>query len=357
MNSLELLGWNDFFEKNIYTSDKDNFIIARIIAEHKNVFIVKTPDTELRATISGNLFYNASARSDIPVVGDWVLLKKDISQIGIIQKLISRKTKLSRTSPNDRNDRKTFIGNEQIIASNIDIVFIMTSLNQNFNLSRIERLLTLVYTSGASPIILLSKSDLCDDLYEKLNQVEQIAFGVPIIKFSNITSDGIYNIKSIIEPGKTYCLLGSSGVGKTTLMNILCNRNEKTLEIREKDSHGRHSTTSRSLYFLENGGMIIDTPGIREIGLFDSSETELEQSYSEIEDLARNCKFSNCSHTNEPGCAIQAAINDGVIDSRRLKNYLKMQTEIMFQTDKSSAIKNKKEKTKKIAKLIKEMKL
>lgn len=355
MENLKFLGWDDFYEKYLTSNDKEKYEIARIISEHKNAFIIKTANCECRATISGHFFHNIETRSDIPVVGDWVLVQRGFQDSAIIQKIIPRKTKLNRRSP---VDRKALSGGnfEQVIASNIDIVFIITSLNQNFNLSRIERALALVYTSGAVPAILLSKSDLCEDFGIKTQQVEQIAFGVPVINFSNVTARGLDEIQKLIEPGKTACMLGSSGVGKTSLMNILCNRSEKTVEIREKDAHGRHATTARSLYFLENGGMIIDTPGIREIGLFDSDNESLGNTYQDIELLALLCKFRDCTHTNEPGCAVLEAIKTGDLDERRLKNYLKLQKENIFVSDKVQALREKETKFKKIAKMIKQIK-
>ena len=252
------------------------------------------------------------------------------------------------------NDRTEALGNQQIIASNIDTVFIVASLNQDFNLSRIERTLALVYNSGASPVILLSKSDLCDNTEQKLNSVTEIAFGVPIIDFSNVTGNGIDEIKKFIQPQKTYCLLGSSGVGKTSLMNILCNKNEKTAEIRESDDRGRHATTARNLYFLENGAMVIDTPGIREVGIIEFGDNT--ENFSDIEELAIHCKFTNCTHTNEPGCTITSALVDGTLNKRRFQNWIKLKTEAQFQADKEVALKNKKDKFKKIAKLNKQMK-
>lgn len=354
MNSITNLGWDNFFETALSDQDKNDFVIARVIAEHKNAFTIHDGIAEHRAIISGKMYHNIQKTSDMPVVGDWVLLHIEPNSNAIIERVLPRKTALSRRAP---NDRKTF-GNDgtQIIASNIDIVFIVTSLNQNFNLSRIERALAMVYTSGASPVILLSKADLCDTAEIKINMVEEVAFGVPVISFSNMTMNNVDTINNMILPGKTACLLGSSGVGKTSLMNILCNRTEKTSEIREKDSHGRHATTSRSLYFLSNGGLIIDTPGIREIGLVDSDQ-EIEKLYGDIEDLITECRFSNCSHTNEPGCAILDAIEKGVLDERRFKNYLKVQKESIFQSDKVGALKAKQEKFKKISKMAKNIKM
>ncbi len=354
MNSITNLGWDNFFETALSDQEKNDFVIARVIAEHKNAFTIHDGIAERRAIISGKMYFNIQKTSDMPVVGDWVLLRVEPNSNAIIERVLPRKTALTRRAP---NDRKTF-GNDgtQIIASNIDIVFIVTSLNQNFNLSRIERALAMVYTSGATPVILLSKADLCDTAEIKINMVEEVAFGVPVISFSNMTMNNVDTINNMILPGKTACLLGSSGVGKTSLMNILCNRTEKTSEIREKDSHGRHATTSRSLYILSNGGLIIDTPGIREIGLVDSDQ-EIDKLYGDIEDLITECRFSNCSHTNEPGCAILDAIENGVLDERRFKNYLKVQKESSFQSDKVGALKAKHEKFKKISKMAKKLKM
>lgn len=353
MKNLESIGWNSYYEDNITDKDKKNFDIARVIAEHRKFFVIKTSDKEYRAIVSGNFFHNTMTKSDMPVVGDWVMIKKDTFDPAIIQKIITRKTALTRRLP---ADRKASAGSkEQVIGSNIDTVFIVTSLNQNFNLSRIERALALVYSSGATPVILLSKSDLCDAADKKIELVKEVAFEVKIISFSNITMIGIDEIKSLFKPGKTFCLIGSSGVGKTSLMNILCDKSEKTAEIRAKDDTGRHATTARSLYFLENGGMLIDTPGIREIGLI-NSDTDTVESFDDIDELATNCKFNDCSHGNEPGCAVNAAIANGELDSRRFNNYLKMKTENKFQNDKEIAMRNKNVKFKKISKMIKQIK-
>lgn len=353
MENLESMGWDDFFQNQLNPSELNNSVIARVIAEHKNAFTIRTDSGECRATISGRFFHELKQSADMPVVGDWLLLRKPIETTGVIEKIIPRKTMLSRRAP---TDRKTF-GNdkEQAIVANIDIVFIVSSLNQNFNLSRIERALALVYSSGAMPIVLLSKADLCDDATNKVFQVEQIAFGVPVVAFSNITQANIDTIAGFITPGKTACLIGSSGVGKTSLMNTLCGLSEKTAEIRSADDRGRHATTSRSLYVLSNGGMLIDTPGIREMGLLDGVD-ELDNMYDDIEELACGCKFSDCTHTSEPGCAVLAAIESGNMDERRFKNYARMQKETRFQSDKAGAIKAKQEWHKKLSKVIRQMK-
>jgi len=354
MKSLKQLGWNDFYENHLTAEDKNNFKIARVIAEHKNKFVLSTGTDEHRAKISGKFFYNAETQADIPVVGDWVLIRKDNQEPCIIEKILPRKTALTRRASLDRKSFKTNL-KEQTVVSNIDKIFIVVSLNKNFNLSRIERSLIFVYNSGANPIILLSKSDLCDSVEEKLSLVQEIAFGVPILSFSNITLEGIDAITSYIKEGETVCLIGSSGVGKTSLINILCSRSEKTIEIREKDDKGKHATTSRSLYFLSNGGMIIDTPGLKEIGLWEDN-IGFETTYSDIEKLASLCKFKNCTHKTEPECFIREAIEQGELDERRFKNYLKMKKEQEFQDDKIGALQKKQNETKKISKLIKKMK-
>ncbi|MDR1071255.1 MAG: ribosome small subunit-dependent GTPase A, partial [Rickettsiales bacterium] len=240
-------------------------------------------------------------------------------------------------------------------AGNIDVIFIVTSLNQNFNLSRIERALALAYDSGATPVILLSKSDLCEDAPAKIAEVERIAFGVPVIQFSNITGQNIDAIRGMIKPGQTACLIGSSGVGKTTLTNTLCGLSDKTIEIRAKDGRGRHATTGRALHPVAGGGMIIDTPGIREIGLLDNAAS-LEEMYGGMEELISKCRFGNCTHANEPGCAVRAAIENGELDERQFKNYVKMQTENRWATDSAGARRAKQERNKAIAKLVRRIK-
>lgn len=353
MEHLKPFGWDDGFAVHLSPEDIQNFVVARVTAEHKNAFAVVDGASERRATISGKFFHDIRRSTDMPVVGDWVCLRRDIADAGVIEKIIPRKTMLSRRAP---NDRKTF-GNdkEQVIVANVDVVFIVSSLNQNFNLSRIERALALVYTSGAMPVILLSKADLADDAPAKIIAVEGIAFGVPIISFSNITGQNIDQIRSYITPGKTVSLIGSSGVGKTSLLNILTGRDEKTIEIRATDDRGRHATTARSLYVLDNGGMIIDTPGIREMGLVDGTD-DLDEMYGDIEELAHACRYTDCSHTNEPGCALLSAIENGTLDERRLKNYFRLQKEQRFIEDKDGARRAKQAWHKSLAKEIRQMK-
>ena len=355
MKNLNELGWGDFFKNHISPDDKNKYIITRIIAEHKNAFDVSDGGAEFRATISGRFFHELKRTADMPVVGDWVLMRRNGADTDtvMIEKIIPRQTMLRRRAP---TDRKTF-GNdgEQVIVSNVDIIFIVTSLNQNFNLSRIERALALVYGSGAAPVVLLSKSDLCDDAPAKIAEVEQIAFDVPVIPFSNITGQNVDVIAGMIKPGQTACLIGSSGVGKTSLTNTLCGISEKTTEIRAKDDRGRHATTGRSLYILANGGMIIDTPGLREIGLLDNAES-LEQIYGGIEELICQCRFNNCTHTNEPDCAVRTAIESGELEARQFKNYIKMQKESRWVNDSAGARKDKQEWNKKVAKLVRQIK-
>ncbi|OPZ79165.1 MAG: putative ribosome biogenesis GTPase RsgA [Alphaproteobacteria bacterium ADurb.Bin438] len=353
MKSIKNLGFSDFHEKSLEPCDIENYKISRITAEHKNSYIVNDGNYDYFATISGKFFHKLQNEGTIPVVGDFVLLKKDTLSPAIIEKIVPRKTCLKRIS---KLNRKSFnISNkEQIIVSNVDKVFIVTSLNQDFNLSRIERALSFVYDSGASPIILLSKSDICDNLDELMDKVEQIAFGVPIIAYSNVTKDGLDKIKSFIKQGETYCLIGSSGVGKTSLINNICGLNEKTIKIREGDDKGKHATTSKALYVLENGGMIVDLPGLREIGIFNENEG-FDTTYSDIEELIGLCKFSDCTHTNEPNCAVRQAIKDGFLDERRFKNYLKLKKEQEFVTDKKQAMLKRKQELKRISKLIRQM--
>ena len=353
MNNLNQLGWCDFFENHVSPDDK--YIIARIIAGHKNAFDVSDGKSEFRAAISGRFFHELKQTADMPVVGDWILMRRSDAEAdtAMIEKVIPRRTMLRRRAP---TDRKTFGSDgEQVIVSNVDIIFIVTSLNQNFNLSRIERTLALVYSSGATPVILLSKSDLCDDISAKISEVEQVAFGVPVIQFSNITGQNIDVIAGMIKPGMTACLIGSSGVGKTTLTNTLCSLSEKTAEIRAKDGRGRHATTGRSLHILQNGGMIIDTPGLREIGLLDGAACA-EQMFSDIEELIRQCRFSNCTHTNEPDCAVNTAIESGDLEARQFKNYIKMQKEARWASDSAGARRAKQEQSKEIAKFTRKIK-
>lgn len=320
--------------------------IARIVSVHKDSYTVTKGGPEIFAELSGNLLYRAELASDLPTTGDWVYADFfDDDTHAIIYGVFPRKTLLQRKTAGKLIDF-------QLIAANIDVAFIIQSLNENFNLRRLERYLVMVNESGIEPVILLSKSDLISS--EEINEIKKKILDITpettVIAFSNLNQNSIDSIISLLKSGSSYCLLGSSGVGKTTLLNsIIGNETFETKQVSKIKNKGRHTTTSRQLVLLENGAMIIDTPGMRELGSM-SVDDGLDETFSDIRELSLSCKFSNCSHTNEKGCAILAAIESGVLSEQRYQNYLKMKKESEFN---QMSYLEKRNKDKSFGKLIK----
>ncbi|WP_217588250.1 ribosome small subunit-dependent GTPase A [Lentibacillus saliphilus] len=336
--NLVQLGWNDFFQADFVTRFSDEWTVGRVIGQGKNVYKLITNSGDAHGKLSGKFQYDTMDQADLPVVGDWVVLRQtDGDPLAIIQGVLNRKSVFSRNAPGDNVE-------EQVIAANIDTVFLVNALNNDFNVRRIERYLTLVWESGANPVIILTKADLCTDADEKLREVEDIAIGVPIHLTSSVTNQGIGDIKHYFTEGQTIGLLGSSGVGKSTLTNILLGHDQQSVNTIRQDDKGRHTTTSRDLILLEKG-MIIDTPGMRELQLW-SSDEGLSQTFQDIKDLEMACKFRDCTHDREPGCAVKGAIEDGTLRSDRYESYLKLNREIEYLTNSTAYIKNKEHKMK-----------
>ncbi|WP_420489096.1 ribosome small subunit-dependent GTPase A [Neobacillus vireti] len=303
----------------------EEMIIGRVALEHKHMYRVWTEHGDLLCEVSGKFNFEALSREDYPAVGDWVMLKPRVEEgKGTIFSVMPRFSKFSRKSAGRTAE-------EQIVAANVDSVFLVNSLNDDLNLRRIERYLLLTWESGANPIIVLSKADLCENLEEKLGEVEAIAFGgVPVIAISAELKTGIEKLEPYLQPGKTIALLGSSGVGKSTLTNLLLGDQKQVVkEIREGDDKGRHTTTHRELIQLPNGSVLIDTPGMRELQLWESSEG-LTETFSDIDELAENCRFRDCKHQDEPGCAVVSAIEEGILPAGRLTSYNKLQKELAY---------------------------
>ncbi|MEH7238134.1 ribosome small subunit-dependent GTPase A [Bacillus sp. JJ1562] len=328
--NLQILGWNSYFEETFEEYKQQGFEVARVALEHKRLYRVLSEHGELMAEVSGKLRFQALERQDFPAVGDWVVISaRQHEQKATIHGILPRKSKFSRKAAGGTTE-------EQIVAANVDTIFLVNALNADFNLRRIERYVLTAWESGANPVIILSKADLCDDVQEKIQQVESVAFGVPTHAISAEQNIGMEQLTPYICEGKTIALLGSSGVGKSTITNALLGKDKQDVQtIREDDGRGRHTTTHRELIVLDSGGILVDTPGMRELQLWDANEG-FHQSFSDIEELFENCRFRDCSHMKEPGCAVQEALTEGRLDEGRYASYVKLQKELAFLERKSN---------------------
>lgn len=331
---------------------EEGFTIARVIAEHKGRYAILLDGAELTAEITGKMMFEAVTRKDYPAVGDWVAVQRyDDASPSIIHRTLPRTTILSRKTSGKEME-------EQIIAVNVDIVFIVQGLDNDFNLRRLERFLVVASQSGARPVILLSKSDLHDQemLSDIMQEVNAIAKSAPVILYSAKTLHHLDEIRKFITNDVTVCFVGSSGAGKSTLINRLLGREKlATQEVRAEDSKGKHTTTHRELIQLPQGGCVIDTPGLREIGLWDA-DSSIDTTFADIIDLGLQCKFTDCTHHDEPGCAVRAAIDDGSLDEGRYISFLKLQKEAEFIASKTDITKQQERKAreKKLGKYQKE---
>ncbi len=321
---LECLGWTADFAAGLKQLDPSGELIpARVSEEHRGQYRLLTRGGELRASVSGRLEYTAASSVDLPAVGDWVAAAVRPSEgAATIHHVLPRRTALVRSTP-DRSTRA------QVLAANLDTVFLVTSANRSFSRRRIERTLALIFESGAAAVVVLSKRDLCDDLETLVREARSAAPGVAVHAVSGLSGAGVESLSPYLQSGATIALIGSSGVGKSTLANqLLGSELLATQQIRAEDDRGRHTTTHRQLVLLPARGVLIDTPGLREIGLWDD-EGGLESAFPELERIAGKCRFPDCHHGNEPGCAVRDALRDGRLDPERLASYEKLQRELL----------------------------
>ena len=345
---LEELGYNDRIEKLTGENNLNGFDLGRVVAEHKERYIVTTEKGDFEAEITGNLRYSANGREDFPAVGDWVTMVLYDSGFSVIHSVLPRVSVISRLDVGKASDI-------QIIAANVDYALLVQAADRDFNINRLERYLTICYEARVLPIIVITKTDLAEGkrVNDIINSIKARIKDVPVIPVSNLSQDGYVNLKGVIEKGKTYCLLGSSGAGKSTLINNLSGRNiMRTGTISLSTSKGRHVTSHREMIIIENGGILIDNPGMREVGIADAAEG-LEFTFDLINRLSEGCRFRDCTHTNEDGCAVMEAVERGELDNSSYENFLRLEREkAHFQ----SSLAERRKKDKAFGKMIREYK-
>ncbi len=322
---LRDIGWDDWFKNQSIELCSRGQKPARIIVVDRDRYMVRSDDREYSATLTGKFGYLAESVTEYPCVGDWVCIQShDLENVATIHGVLPRKSFLRRKSAGKNIDF-------QMIGANIDVALIVQSCHFDFNVRRLERYLVMINEGNIEPLLILTKTDLIepDELENLVSKIRNTGIKTNIIAVSNVTRAGLEQIREILIPKKTYCLVGSSGVGKTTLINHLIGHSELKTKTVSGTGEGRHTTVRRQLIILEKGALLIDTPGMRELGILSVGEG-ISDSYTHIVELAKNCRFNNCRHTNEPGCAVLEALKSGTLDQEHYQNYLKIKKESEF---------------------------
>ena len=334
---LEDLGWNDFFRAKWNSVEPSTETPARVTSQHRELWEVVGEFGEGRAEASGKLRLRAAAGEDWPAVGDWVSVGGDPAQGLVVSSVLSRRTQISRKLAGKQVA-------EQVLAANVDTIFLVMGLDGDYQPRRVERYLAQTWESGARAVVLLNKADLFEDAKVRADEIRRIALGVEVLCVSAATGQGMSGVERYLASGETVVLLGSSGVGKSTLLNRLVGvEKQATAQVRERDSRGRHTTTAKQLFFFAGGAMVIDTPGLRELQLWEPGDG-ITQAFGDIAVLAMQCRFRNCTHNGEPGCAVAKAIGEGTLEEARLENHRKLLREQAFlerKMDKGTKAKNR----------------
>ncbi len=349
--NLKKFGWDDFFAEAFAPYAEQGYSVGRVVLQHNKIYVLQTDEGEIQAEATGRLRHQAAGPEDLPAVGDWVVTRTRAGDgQTMIHAVLPRRSKFARKAAGTRDE-------EQVVAANVDTVFLVTGLDDDYNPRRIERYLIMAWESGAHPVVLLNKADLITEAEKRVEEVERIAPGVPVIILSAKHDEQLAQLEPLIASGQTVALMGSSGVGKSTIVNRLAGADiQRTAEVRVSDSRGRHTTTRRELIVLPTGALVIDTPGMRELQLL-VSERGMRETFEEIEEVAARCRFTDCRHQNEPGCAVRDALASGELNAERYANYTKMMREMEEKEARQNMglARERKEREKRISRAIKKV--